>query len=135
MTTTPTLDAIAATDASFRLLATPPGGEDMRRFAALTHGRRCIVGAKTFDDVSKLKHRTFVPATRSLDHQAGDMVIGGAEIYKSYWPLVRRLYVSKFDAPLHPESVGETFDLSDFVQEMTRAAPDHSFQIWVRRST
>lgn len=135
MNITPTLDAIAATDRELRLLIKPPGGEDMRRFTALTHGRRCIVGSKTYEDVKGLKHREFVRATRSLEHQPGDLVIGGAEIYKSYWPLVRRVYISRFDNPLNPDAVGEPFDLSEFAQEVVRTADDHSFQIWVRKGS
>ena len=127
------LDAVLATDGQMRLLVNPPGGEDMRRFTALTHGRRCIVGRQTGEGL-RLPHRTLVPATRALDAQAGDMVIGGAKIYQAYWPRVWRVYLSRFHAPLIPKAVGEPIDLSGFEQLTVMTAVDHTFEIWKRKS-
>lgn len=128
---TPVLDAIAATNVFHRLLIVPPGGEDMRRFAALTHGRRCIVGSVTAKDL-KLPGRELIAATRDLAHAPGDMVIGGSQVYKSYWPLIRRIFISRFSAPVHKEVCGEPLDLTGFKREMNMGSADHTFEVWTR---
>lgn len=127
------LDAILATDGALRLLVNPPGGEDMRRFTALTHGRRCIVGRRTAEGLL-LPHRTLVPAARDLAGQPGDMIVGGAAIYTAYWPRIRRIFLSRFHAPLVPETVGEPIDLGDFARLTVMTAVDHTFEIWQRKS-
>lgn len=99
------LDAMLATDGAPRLLVSPPSGEDMRRFTALTHGRRCIVGRKKAQGL-RFPHRTLVPATRTLDAQAGDIVIGGAEIYKAYWTRIRCVYPLPLSRAIGPADGG-----------------------------
>ncbi len=100
--------------------------EDMRRFKALTLGKPCIMGRRTWDSLPKkpLPGRDNIVITRdrafradgavvvhSLDaalSRAGDAeeiaVIGGAEIYKAALPHATRIHLTQ----IHTEVEGDT---------------------------
>jgi len=103
--------------------------EDMRRFKALTMGKPCIMGRKTWDSLPKkpLPGRTNIVITRDANF-AGEgavvvnsldaalaraaaenpdeiMIIGGAEIYKAALPRATRIHLTEvegnFDGDAH----------------------------------
>lgn len=89
--------------------------EDMRRFRALTVGKHIIMGRKTYRSIGRLPLRTnvvltnneFLPAPNcitapsiavalGLARHAGNnaVVIGGADVFRQFLPLVSRLYLT-----------------------------------------
>ena len=106
--------------------------EDMRRFKALTMGKPCIMGRKTWDSLPKkpLPGRTNIVVTRdknfaaegaaivhSLDEalaRAGNadeiMIIGGAEIYKAALPRATRIYLTEVEGEFAGDARMEPFD-------------------------
>jgi dihydrofolate reductase len=92
---------------------------DLRRFKSLTMGHHVILGRKTFHSIGRpLPGRKFIVMTRdgsfesdfavgvgsreaALQAAADDdqpFVIGGAEIYREFLPLVETLYVTRVHA-------------------------------------
>jgi dihydrofolate reductase len=106
--------------------------EDMRRFKALTMGKPCIMGRKTWDSLPKkpLPGRSNIVVTRdanftaegavathSLDEalaRAGSadeiMVIGGAEIYKAALPRATRIYLTEVEGDFEGDARMPPFD-------------------------
>jgi len=106
--------------------------EDLKRFKALTMGKMCIMGRKTFESIGKaLPGRRFVVITRDLTYKAADcvvvstlnhafalgkdeaeiMILGGGEIYHQALPFTDKIYLTRVRA----EFDGDTFfpELSD----------------------
>ncbi|HWA92120.1 MAG TPA: dihydrofolate reductase [Rhizomicrobium sp.] len=99
--------------------------EDMRRFKALTLGKPCVMGRKTWESLPKkpLPGRDNIVVTRdpaftadgaivvhSLDeafaHEAGEIcVIGGAEIYAKALPRATLIHLTE----IHGDVDGDTF--------------------------
>lgn len=98
---------------------------DLKRFKALTMGKPILMGRKTFEAIGKpLPGRRNLVLSRSasfsvqgvdivggvqeaLDVSADApelMVIGGAEIYRQFLPLARRIHLTRVHAPI----VGDT---------------------------
>lgn len=97
---------------------------DLRRFKAMTMGKPMIMGRKTFDSFpSPLPGRRHIVLTRDTAWQAegaevahsvedalalaggGDVaVIGGAEIYRLFLPLARRIELTE----IHADYPGDT---------------------------
>jgi dihydrofolate reductase len=122
---------------------------DLKRFKSLTMGGWLIMGRKTFDSIGKpLPGRQTVVLTRNRDwsfpgvavandvsetlrmvESAPAFVVGGAEIYRLFWPYCSQIYLTWVMAKLN----GDTWldvDLADFaVCERMRvsAGPDDSF--------
>lgn len=90
--------------------------EDLKRFKALTMGKLCIMGRKTFESIGKpLPGRRFVIITRdsnykvegcevvssldaALDLAASEeetMIIGGGEIYRQALALTDKIYLTR----------------------------------------
>jgi dihydrofolate reductase len=106
--------------------------EDMRRFKALTTGKPCIMGRRTWDSLPKkpLPERPNIVVTRdgnfraggavvvhSLDEallRAGDdtevCVIGGAEIYKAALPRAGRIHLTEVHADMEGDTRMPPFD-------------------------
>lgn len=108
--------------------------EDMRRFKALTMGKPCIMGRKTWDSLPKkpLPGRTNIVVTRdkhfsaegaivahSMDEalalasaEAPDeiMIIGGAEIYKGAMPRATRIHLTEVKGNFEGDARMEPFD-------------------------
>ena len=125
-------EAILATSISGHLLVRYTAGEDMRRFVALTWGKRCLAGKATMHSLPHkgLRGRVIVPATR--DNQADwDICIGGAMIYGAYMPQFGRIFLSQFDG------VHDTIPLDpipdDFKVVHRAKCTDHTFMIMERK--
>jgi dihydrofolate reductase len=102
---------------------------DMRHFKALTMGKPCIMGRKTWDSLPKkpLPGRSNIVVTRDAWFKADGavvahsfdealamargenpgeiMVIGGAQIYAAAIPLAERVYLTE----VHVAATGDTF--------------------------
>jgi dihydrofolate reductase len=92
---------------------------DLKRFKAITMGKPVVMGRKTWESLPRkpLPGRRNIVITRQRDvapegaevaatpeealRLAGDVpevaVIGGGEIYRLFWPLVDRLYLTEVD--------------------------------------
>lgn len=100
--------------------------EDLKRFKALTMGKMCIMGRKTFESIGKrLPGRRFVIVSRDLTYQAAGcevvvsleqalalgkdevevMIIGGGEIYRQALPYTDKVYLTRVMADFE----GDTF--------------------------
>jgi dihydrofolate reductase len=98
---------------------------DLKRFKALTMGKPMLMGRKTFEAIGKpLPGRRNLVLSRSSGFRppgveivgsidealaaTGDapelMVIGGAEVYRLFLPLARRMHLTRVHAPI----VGDT---------------------------
>ena len=90
--------------------------DDLKRFKALTMGKTCIMGRKTYESIGRpLPGRKFVIITRQADYQVPGcavvdslaaaiqysvpdeetFIIGGGEIYEQSIPLVKKLYLTR----------------------------------------
>jgi dihydrofolate reductase len=100
---------------------------DLKRFKEITMGKPVVMGRKTWESLPRrpLPGRRNIVITRSKDFVAdgaevaatpeealrlsGDVpevaVIGGGEIYRLFWPLVDRLYLTEVDL----EVSGDTY--------------------------
>lgn len=108
--------------------------EDMRRFKALTMGKPCIMGRKTWDSLPKkpLPGRTNIVVTRDANFAADGavvahsldealarasaekpdeiMVIGGAEIYKAVLPRATRIHLTEVEGEFAGDAFMPPFD-------------------------
>jgi dihydrofolate reductase len=108
--------------------------EDMRHFKALTLGKPCIMGRKTWDSLPKkpLPERTNIVVTRdksfavgvaavahtieeALDIAAGAsppeiMIIGGAEIYAACLPRATTIHLTEVDEDFKGDAHMQPFD-------------------------
>jgi dihydrofolate reductase len=102
--------------------------DDLKRFKALTLGKRVVMGRKTWDSLPRkpLPGRANVVVTRDADWRsegamaapslddalAGDaMVIGGAEIYRAALPLATKIELTEVHRAFDGDAVF-TFDRS-----------------------
>ncbi len=100
--------------------------EDLKRFKALTMGKICIMGRKTYESIGKpLPGRRFVIITRDPDFKVEGcavvssleqalalgktepevMIIGGGEIYRQALPITDKIYLTRVMADFE----GDTF--------------------------
>ena len=100
--------------------------DDLRFFKKVTLGKPIVMGRKTWESLGRpLPKRHNIVLTRQADYVAkgatvvssaeealrvaGDvpelMVIGGGEIFRLFWPLLTRVYLTKIDA----EIAGDVF--------------------------
>lgn len=100
--------------------------EDLKRFKALTMGKLCIMGRKTYESIGKpLPGRRFVIISRDLGYkvegcmvvsslaqalalgqeEAELMIIGGGEIYRQALPFTDKVYLTRVLAAFE----GDTF--------------------------
>lgn len=100
--------------------------EDLKRFKALTMGKMCIMGRKTYESIGKpLPGRRFVVISRDLGYkvegctvvssleqalalgqeEAELMIIGGGEIYRQALPFTDKVYLTRVMADFE----GDTF--------------------------
>lgn len=108
--------------------------EDMRRFKALTMGKPCIMGRKTWDSLPKkpLPGRTNIVITRDVNFAADGavvvhtldealaraaaeipdeiMIIGGAEIYKAVLPRATRIHLTEVEDEFEGDAHMPPFD-------------------------
>lgn len=93
--------------------------DDLKRFKALTMGKTCIMGRKTYESIGRpLPGRKFVIISRQPDYQVPGcevvtsleaairfsvpdeetFIIGGGEIYQQAMPLVKKIYLTRIFA-------------------------------------
>lgn len=106
--------------------------EDMRHFKALTIGKPCIMGRKTWNSLPKkplpgrdnivvTRDRTFQAEGAIVVHTIDDAVaradraeeicvIGGAEIYKAALPRATRIHLTEVHSPFAGDTVLAPFD-------------------------
>jgi dihydrofolate reductase len=134
--------------------------DDLKRFKALTMGHAILMGRKTFDSIGKpLPGRRNLVLTRnatwrapgcegvaSIDDAlaaAGDstlFVIGGAEVFSAFWPMIRRLDLTEVHASVEGDTRLDAFDRSQWRETFreehaadARHAYPFSFVTLVRR--
>lgn len=99
---------------------------DLKRFQSLTMGHHLIMGRKTYESIGRLlPGRTTVIITRQADyqiegakivgsvsaalqqvcHDPDPFVVGGAEIYSQFLPLVSKIYLTR----VHTTVPGDAF--------------------------
>lgn len=133
---------------------------DLRRFKQLTMGRPMIMGRKTFDSLPAiLEGRRHIVLTRDADWQDEGaepapsveealklanapqvMVIGGAEIYRLFLPLAKRIELTEVALEPRGDATIAYPDASDW-QEIARedhaaseGRPAYSFVTFTRRT-
>ncbi len=120
--------------------------EDLRRFKALTQGKPMIMGRKTFDSLpGLLPGRRHIVLTRDREWQANGaetvhqledaleladstqvIVIGGAEIYRLFLPLAKRIEMTEVHFAAEGDTYMNDLDLSDFVETFREEHPPAS---------
>ena len=112
--------------------------EDLRRFKALTLGKPCIMGRKTWESLPKrpLPGRTNIVVTRdaafraegaTLVHSFGEAlacagaeapeeiaVIGGADIFRAALPHANRIHLTEIHAAFDGDVLMPSFDPRDW---------------------
>jgi dihydrofolate reductase len=120
--------------------------EDLKRFKALTLGKPCIMGRKTWDSLPKkpLPGRTNIVVTRDHAFRAGGaeiahsfedalgiaaratpseiMIIGGAAIFAAALPLAQRVELTQVMAAPEGDAFMPPFDRTEW-QETKREGP------------
>jgi dihydrofolate reductase len=135
---------------------------DLKYFKNQTWGMPLIMGRKTFESLGKpLPGRQSIVITRNKDWKFEDVfvvhsveeaiekagglgakevfVIGGAEIFKTVFPIANRIYITRIhhrfegDAwfPAIPENEWKKTS-SRFIAADEKNAWDHTFEIWER---
>jgi dihydrofolate reductase len=126
--------------------------EDMRHFKALTMGKPCIMGRKTWDSLPKkpLPGRANIVVTRDRNfrgdgavvaHSLDDAlahaknaeeiaIIGGAEIYAAVLPRANRIYLTEVHAAFDGDASMPPFDRTiwrEASRENHAGDPSYSF--------
>lgn len=124
---------------------------DLQRFKALTMGKPCIMGRKTWDGLSlkplpgrlnlvlssdpEFRPKGALVCNRlddALDiarEQAGEdgvdevPIIGGARLWEQALPRVRRLYLTEVEAEPQGDTLFPPFDEADWVETASEAVP------------
>lgn len=139
---------------------------DLRHFKNVTWGMPVIMGRKTYESLGKpLPGRTNIVITRqdssafsSTDIQVAQdpdhalemaaqcnvkevMIIGGGEIYRSFWERAQRIYFTRVEVSPEADTFFPSIDPAEWklVQQLDREADaknafNLSFQIWERYS-
>ncbi len=113
--------------------------DDLKRLKRLTVGHSVIMGRKTFDSIIKrigkpLPERRNIVLTReagysykgveivtslddaltSVDSDDESFIMGGAEIYRLFFPLANRIYATEVDADIDGDVYFPGFDHSEW---------------------
>ena len=107
--------------------------EDLKNFKSLTMGKPMIMGRSTFESIGKaLPGRKNIVMTRDKKYQANDisvahtleealimcdeareiMIIGGGEIYKLFFGMVNRIYLTNVEKHIDGDVFFPDIDLS-----------------------
>lgn len=139
---------------------------DLKHFKNVTWGLPVIMGRKTFESLGKpLPGRTNIVISRQSEWRPASeelivvkspdaaleaavscgvkeaMIIGGGEIYRLFWPLATRIYLTRVESNPEADTFFPAIDPSTWklVQQLDREADsknsfNHSFQVWERLS-
>jgi dihydrofolate reductase len=122
---------------------------DLKRFKAVTMGKPMIMGRKTFESIGRpLPGRLNIVLTRQPGYQApgcavvgtvGEalaaaagqaadevMVIGGAAIYRLFWPLADRLYLTLVAGEFEGDAIFPPFEMSAWREAHREETPADS---------
>jgi dihydrofolate reductase len=121
--------------------------EDLRRFKALTLGKPCIMGRKTWESLPKkplpgrsnivvTRDRTFhadgAAIARSLDDAVAlaerenpqeIMIIGGAELFREALPRATRIYLTEVHGAFEGDVVMPPFDAAEWMEVAREKRP------------
>lgn len=117
--------------------------EDLRRFKTLTQGKPMIMGRKTFESLpGLLPGRRHIVLTRDSEWQAEGaetvhrldeaidiadatqvIVIGGAEIYRQFLPMAKRIEMTEVHFVAEGDTVMDDLDVSDFAETFREDHP------------
>jgi dihydrofolate reductase len=128
--------------------------EDLKNFKKLTLNSVVVMGRKTFESIGKpLPKRLNVVLTRDKDFRPNNcivyddirevirdfaeeyqvFIIGGGEIYKQFFPHIKRIYVSLVDG----EYVGDTYfpeySTEDWKCLFEEQKEGFKLQTWIRK--
>lgn len=133
--------------------------EDLARFKALTLGNTLIMGRKTYESIGKpLPGRTTVVVTRRDDFDAPGVLVahdrpaaislvsgptafiaGGAEIYRLFFPVVSKLFLTRVHGTYDGDTHFPPFDpaqwklASSEPGTSTATAPPVTFEVYERK--
>jgi len=140
--------------------------EDFKNFKTITSGHHLLMGRKTFESIGKplpnrtsivlsqsgFKHEgvyTFDNIQKSLDfaREAGEeelFIIGGANIYKTMFPYVDKMYLTEVDFEGNADAFLDEIDFSmwDLTEEKDHEAiliddkvksPAWKFKVWIKK--
>ena len=140
--------------------------EDFKNFKTITSGHHILMGRKTFESIGKpLPNRTsivlsnsgfecegvhtFNDVQESIDfaREAGEeelFIIGGANVYKSLFPYIDKMYLSEVDFEGDADAFLKPIDFStwDLIKEKEYKAvivdekvksPAWKFKVWVKK--
>ena len=124
---------------------------DMQRFKAITLGKPCLMGRKTWDSLPlrPLPGRLNLVLTRDLSYEARGAVvceslaealsiaketavedgvdevcvIGGAQLYAAAMPRARRLYITEVEAEPEGDALFPAFDETAFEESLAERHP------------
>jgi len=134
--------------------------EDLARFKALTLGSTLVMGRKTFESIGRpLPGRTTVVLTRKNDFSAPGVLVahdrdeavslargphafvaGGADIYRLFLPLAKKLFLTRVHASYEGDTHFPAIDARewDFVSAEPHprhaAIPSCTFEMYDRRA-
>jgi dihydrofolate reductase len=114
--------------------------EDLKRFKQLTTGNAIVMGRKTFESLPNvLPNRWHVVLTRDESYRVNDdrvtivndikdiielkdteheyFIIGGGEIYKTFLPYCKKLYITKIDEDFEGDTYFPDVDFDNYDAE------------------
>lgn len=140
--------------------------EDFKNFKTITSGHHILMGRKTFESIGKpLPNRTSLVLSNSgfeyegvhtfneiqkafdFARESGEeelFIIGGANIYKTLFPYVDKMYLSEVDYEGEADAFLNPIDFStwDLVEEKSYdeiiengnvKSPAWSFKVWIKK--
>lgn len=117
---------------------------DLQRFKKLTWGGAVIMGRKTYQSMGKAlpgrqnivltRNESFAPADVTVVHTLDEalaasqnmekvFVIGGGEIYKQFWNIADRIYLTRVHAELNGDTLIPKIKTSEWVLENSDSFP------------
>lgn len=126
--------------------------EDLKFYKKMTTGQNCIMGRKTYDAIgSALPNRNTFVLTRDLELELSDakvvndinnfdssidyFICGGVNIFKQYWNLADKIYITRIDEEHNGDVTFTDFDLSNFelIESVKGDNPKLTFETWLRK--
>ena len=118
---------------------------DLRRFKAITMGKPVIMGRKTWEGLPRKpllgRRNIVVTRTRGFRAEGAEVavsaqeaidlcrdtaeiaVIGGGEIYRLFWPVANRLYLTEVDIAVEGDTHFPPLDLQEWTEVSREVHP------------